>query len=166
MFARRLVFLRGRLDDERAGTVAAQLMSLDALGDDPVDLLVDFADGTLDAALAVVDTVDLVGVPVHATCNGRAEGPGVLIVAVAAVRRATPNARFRLREPRMETAPPVRDVEAWLAHQRERFEHFLERLARATGLPVRMVRRDVVHGRSLDAQEAVRYGLIDEVLNA
>src|SRR5690242_21910741 len=61
MFARRQVYLRGRLDDERAGAVAAQLMSLDALGDHAVDLLVDCADGTLDAALAVVDTIELMG---------------------------------------------------------------------------------------------------------
>jgi ATP-dependent Clp protease, protease subunit len=164
MFARRQVYLRGRLDDERAGAVAAQLMSLDALGDDPVDLLVDCADGTLDAALAVVDTIELMGVPVHATCIGRTEGPAVLVVAVAAVRRASPNTRFRLREPRTEAVPAVRDLEAWLGQQRERFDRFLERLAEATGLAVQMVRRDVARGRVLDAEEAVRYGLIDEVL--
>jgi ATP-dependent Clp protease protease subunit len=163
-FERRLVHLRGRLDDARAGEVAAQLMALDALGDDPVALLVDCADGTLDAALAVVDTIDLLGVPVHATCVGRADGPAVAVLAVADRRRASPNARIRLRAPRIDTGHAVRDVEGWLRHQQERFDRFLGRMAQATGQPIQRVRRDVSKGRSLDAEEAVGYGLIDEVL--
>jgi ATP-dependent Clp protease protease subunit len=163
-FERRLVYLRGRLDDVRAGEVATQLMTLDALGDAPVGLLMDCADGTLDAALAVVDTIDLLGVPVHATCLGRADGPAVAALAAADLRRASPNARLWLRAPRTDVGRAVHDVEGMLQHQRERLDRFLARLARATGQPVARIRRDVSKGRSLDADEAVRYGLIDEVL--
>src|SRR2546430_7030452 len=77
MFERRLVYVRAPLDDRRAGEVTAQLMTLDAEGDDPVSVLIDCADATLDGAFAVVDTIDLLGVPVHATCIGRVEGPAV-----------------------------------------------------------------------------------------
>ena len=164
MFERRLVYVRAPLDDRRAGEVTAQLMTMDAEGDDPVSVLIDCADATLDGAFAVVDTIDLLGVPVHATCIGRVEGPAVAVVAVADHRRASPNARIRLCAPRTDAAPPVRDVEGWLSQQRERFERFLDRLARASGQPIARIREDVTRGRSLDAREAVRYGLIDEVV--
>ena len=86
------------------------------------------------------------------------------VVAVADHRRASPNARIRLCAPATDAAPPVRDVEGWLSQQRERFERFLDRLARASGQPIARIREDVTRGRSLDAREAVRYGLIDEVV--
>ena len=55
--------------------------------------------GTLEAALMIIDMIDLLGVPVHARCVGRAEGAAVGIVAVAPHRSATPHARFRLGLP-------------------------------------------------------------------
>jgi hypothetical protein len=80
MFERRAIFLHGALDDRAAGELAIALMALDAEGDGPIALTIDCADGTLDGALASIDTIDLLGVPVHATCVGRVEGPacGVL----------------------------------------------------------------------------------------
>ena len=50
LFERRLLFLTGGLDDRAAGDIAAQLMTLDASGDEPVQLHVDSAGGSLDAA--------------------------------------------------------------------------------------------------------------------
>ena len=66
LFERRIVFLRGALDDALAGDVAAQLMTLDASGDDPVQLHVDSPGGPLEPAFVLIDTIGLLGVPVLA----------------------------------------------------------------------------------------------------
>ena len=76
LFEQRIVSLRGTLDDEVAGLVCAELMTLDASGDSAITLFVDSGEATLSAAFSVMDTIDLLGVPVHATCMGRA-GPAV-----------------------------------------------------------------------------------------
>lgn len=59
LFERRIVSLTGDLDDEAANTLGVALMTLDATGDDPVRLQIDSGDGTVTAALAVMDIVDL-----------------------------------------------------------------------------------------------------------
>lgn len=76
LFDQRVVFLWGRLDDTTASQLAAELMTLDATGDDPVQLQIDSPGGSLQAALCLVDVIDLLGVELTATCVGQAVGPG------------------------------------------------------------------------------------------
>ena len=90
--------VRGDLNEALAGQVALELMSLDASGDEHVTLYVDSGGGNLEAAFTVIDVIDLLGVPVHATCLGRAEGP-----AVGSGRRLGPPFRRSARE-----IPPLR----------------------------------------------------------
>jgi ATP-dependent Clp protease protease subunit len=165
MFDRRVVFAHGVLDDRAAGELAIALMTLDAEGDDPIELLIDCWDGTLDGALASIDTVDLLGVPVHATCVGRVEGPACGLLAVCDQRRATSNTRFRISAPHERFEGTTRDALAQLEELESRLGRFVARLADATGRPLRSVADDVAGSRLLDAEGALRYGLLDEVID-
>ncbi len=163
LFDRRVVFLWGYLDDAQAGRLAAELMTLDATGDDPVQLHIDSPGGTLEAALCLVDVIDLLGVELTATCVGQAAGPAIGPLAVAHRRRATPHARFRLCEPVFELSGPARHLEARAADQRAQLRRFCERLAVSIGRPADSLEHDLATGRLLDAQEALEYGIIDEI---
>ncbi|HEY3721721.1 MAG TPA: ATP-dependent Clp protease proteolytic subunit [Acidimicrobiia bacterium] len=160
---RRIVTLTGRLDDALASMVAAELMALDADGDDAIALQVDCEGGTVEAAFMLMDTIDLLGVPVRARCVGRAEGVGTGIVAVASSRAATPHARFRLSVPEVSFAGSAANLEVNVREHQRRLEQFVSRLATATGRPFEHVEADVERGRWLDAEEALVYGLIDEI---
>jgi ATP-dependent Clp protease protease subunit len=164
LFDRGVLFLRGALDDRAAGDLAMALMTRDASGDEPVALYVDGDGGTVDGALAVMDTIDLLGVPVHATCTGRVGGAAVGVVAVCDRRRASANARFRLEAPREAFEGAAGDVEAWLREHEERVGRFVARIAKATGRPAERLRAELDAGLGLDAGQARRYGLIDEVI--
>lgn len=163
LFDRRVVFLWGYLDDALASHLAAELMTLDATGDDPVQLHIDSPGGTLEAALCLIDVIDLLGVELTATCVGQAAGPAIGPLAVAHHRRATPHARFRLCEPVFELSGPARDLEAWAAHNRAQLRQFSQRLAASLGSPPEALERDLAAGRFLDATQALEYGLIDEI---
>src|SRR5207247_1676288 len=112
---------------------STELMALDAAGDDAVTLNVDCGGGTLSASLMIIDVIDLLGVPVHARCTGRAEGAPVGIVAVAQLRSATPHARFRPGIPDVEFAGRADDVERQAREHQRQVEVFVRRLAAATG---------------------------------
>ena len=163
LFERRIVFLRGALDDALAGDVAAQLMTLDASGDDPVQLHVDSPGGPLEPAFVLIDTIGLLGVPVHALCVGRAEGAALGVLAAAELRRAAPHARFRLSQPDEKVGGVARDIETWVAQKQRMLDEFHRHVAAATGRPLEQVEADTAAGRYLDADEAVTYGLVHEV---
>jgi ATP-dependent Clp protease protease subunit len=163
LFEQRVVFLWGPLDDLTASHLAAELMTLDATGDDPVQLHIDSPGGTLEAALCLVDVIDLLGVELTATCVGQAVGPVLGPLAVAHHRRATAHARFRLSEPVFELSGPAREIDAQAAGHRAQLRRFCERLAPALGRPAESLEQDLATGRFLDAAQALEYGLIDEV---
>jgi len=163
LFEQRVVFLWGPLDDMAASHLAAELMTLDATGDDPVHLQIDSPGGTLDAALCLIDVIDLLGVELTATCVGQAVGPAIGPLAVAHRRRATPHARFRLSEPVFEHSGAARDLDAWAGHHRTQLTSFCERLAPALHRAPDAIEHDLATGRFLDADQALEYGLIDDI---
>ena len=163
LFEQRIVFLWGGLDDSGANDIAAQLMTLDATADTPIHLHVDCPGGTLTAALSLIDVVDLLGVELHATCIGQAAGPPLAVFAAAHHRRATPHARFRLQSPVVEFHGRAREVESFVAQHTMQLRSLTQRLATAVHLPPERVEADMDSGRFLNANEAVAYGLVDEV---
>jgi ATP-dependent Clp protease protease subunit len=163
MLAKRIVTLRGILDEALAGQVALELMSLDASGDERITLYVDSASGTLEGAFTVIDVIDLLGVPVHTTCLGRAEGPAVGVVAVSDHRSAAPHARFRLCEPQSSAQGRASDMQRFAEQQRIQLDRFVARIAESSGRPSEHVEADLSEGRYLQAEEALEYGLIDEI---
>lgn len=160
----RVVVVSGPLGHPVANRAAAELMTLDATGDGPIELRLDSTGGDLDPALVLIDTIGVVGVAVRVTCLGRVEGSATGVVAVATHRRAGTHTRFRLCEPEVSSlsGSPAR-LEAWAAEHQRRLRRFSELLAVATGRPPAEVAADLSSGRYLDADQALEYGLIDEI---
>jgi len=163
LLEQRMVSLTGPLDAEATNRAAASLALLDASGDDPVELRLCDVDADLDVALTLVDTLDLMGVPVHATCLGEVNGLAIAILAVADRRTAARHATLHLREPRTQWSGHTGDVAAHAEHHHRRLRLLQERVARACRRPVDAVAADMRAGRILTAEEAQGYGLIDSV---
>jgi ATP-dependent Clp protease, protease subunit len=160
----RTVLLQGPLHEDHALAASAELMLLDGEGDEAVQLRIESEGGTLDGALMLVDVIDLLGVPVQATCMGRLEGAAVAAFAVAPTRVLGAHARIRLSEPRTAYEDcRAAELAVVVAHHRTRVEQFVACLAEATGQPTGTVADDLRRGRFLTAQEAVDLGYADEV---
>jgi ATP-dependent Clp protease, protease subunit len=165
LLGERVVSLFGRLDDSTVSDLAAQLWSLDALGDEPVELLVSVSGGTVNATSALIDVLDVVGVEVGVTCVGGLVGPPIGLLAAVHHRRAAPSARFVLRDEEVRLEGSYRDLDSAVRQHHEQRHNLLARIAAATGGRQSLgdVLADYERGRSLDAEEARRYGLIDEI---
>jgi ATP-dependent Clp protease, protease subunit len=164
LFEQRVVLLHGPLDDLSATRTSAELMTLDADGDEPITLRVDCREGSLALALTLMDVIELLGVPVHALCLGQVAAGAVGVVAVCTRRAAMPSTLFALREPTTEqSAVHVRNVAQWSKLRTDERERFCARVAEAAARPVEQVREDFAKGTFLDAPAAVAYGLVDEV---
>jgi ATP-dependent Clp protease, protease subunit len=161
LLAQRIVVITGQLDDRCASDVGSRLMYLDATGDEPVTVRISSRDGSIDAALALIDIVDAMGVPVHTVAVGGVEGAAVGVLAVGHERIASPNARLRLCEESVAIAGHSRALEGWAAAYRDRLGSFAECIARRANHPSDVVLSDLAAGRYLTVNEAVTYGLID-----
>src|SRR5262245_34378387 len=96
---RRIVVVSGRLDDGAAVKAAAALLSLDAQGDEPIELHLNSPDGELGAAFVLIDTIEMLRLPLRTLCRGQVGGPVIGLLAVADYRMAAPHARFHLSQP-------------------------------------------------------------------
>lgn len=162
LFDRRTVLVSGTLDTDLATAAAAELMTLDATGDEGITVHLDCGESGLEAAFTLIDVIDLVGVPVTTVCVGRLAGPAVGVLAVGERRLALPHASFHLTEPRSSFSGHADDVAGWAAQYRKLLDRFVARLAEATGRGEAELAEDLRAGRHLDAAEARRYGLVDE----
>jgi ATP-dependent Clp protease protease subunit len=163
LFAQRVVLLHGALDDATVGRASAELMTLDAEGDEAISLRIDSGDGSLALALTLMDVIELLGVPVRALCLGQIAGPAIGVVAVCSHRAAMPSTRFALREPSTQLESHVRNVAQWAELRTDERDRFCARVAGAVGASTAAVAADLASGRFFSATEAVTYGLLDEV---
>ena len=163
LFERRIVFLTGRLDDALAAQVASQVTMLDAAGDGPIDVVVNSADGTLEAAFVLIDVLEAARAVVRAQCQGQVSGPAVGVVAAAAERSAAPHTTFRLIAPATRVSGTPAELATASVQHRQLLWRFQARLARTTGRPAEDVADDMRQGRYLDARQALDYGLIDTI---
>jgi ATP-dependent Clp protease protease subunit len=163
LMEQRVVLLQGPLDDATVVRVSAELMTLDAEGDDPVTLRIDCGEASLAPALTLMDVVELMGVPVRALCLGQVGGGAVGVLAVCAHRSAMPSTRFSLSEPTTHLEAHVRNVAQWAELRAAERQRFCERVAAAVGKAAVEVGADLERGRFFGASEAVAYGLLDEV---
>ncbi|HEY6539077.1 MAG TPA: ATP-dependent Clp protease proteolytic subunit, partial [Candidatus Dormibacteraeota bacterium] len=163
MFDRRIVWIRGRLDDLTATAVATQLMTLDGSGDDPIQLHINSAEGTLSGALTLMDTIAALGVRVEAVCAGRAEGPALGVLAVSHRRQAASHSRLRLHDDGLATSGAARGVAQVVAQHQRQLEHFVEMVGQATQQPAERIEIDLAASRYFDVEEALQYHLVDAI---
>jgi ATP-dependent Clp protease protease subunit len=158
---RRVIALAGEVDDEVANRTVAELALLDATDDEPIELRLSGVTAGLDAALSLVDALDLVGAPVHATALGTLTGAAVALLAVADTRVLGAHATLHLTEPR--SPAHLGEVESAAAEHARRVRRLQERIADACGRDVEQVAAEMRTGRLLTAAEARDYGLADAV---
>ena len=163
LFDKRIVVVRGRLDHDHATRLAAQILALDAAGNDPIEMHIDCPDAEIGATLLLMDTVDLAGSPVHAVAAGQVGGAAVGLLAAADRRLALPHCRFRLAEPQADLAGTADQVVSGASQHLQMLEALIVRVAEVTGQPRHRVENDLGEGVFLTADQAVDYGLVEAV---
>jgi ATP-dependent Clp protease, protease subunit len=163
----RIVFLGDPIDDALANTIVAQLLFLDSVepGKD-IALYVNSPGGSSTALFAIYDTMQFLKSDVATYCLGQAASAAAVILASGAAgkRFALPNSRILLHQPHGGIEGQSADLEIHakeIVRQRRRVE---ELLAEHTGQTIERLRRDTDRDFILGPQEAVEYGIVDQVV--
>src|SRR3989344_4194443 len=162
----RIVFLGGLIDDDVANLVIAQLLFLEA--EDPkkdISLYINSPGGSVTATLAMVDTMNHVKPSVSTVCVGMAaSGAAVLLSSGAKGKRfALPNAEVMIHQPHGGAEGQATDIEI-TAKQILKLRAVLNRiLVKNTSQPLAKIEKDVERDFFMTAEEAKKYGLVDQV---
>jgi ATP-dependent Clp protease protease subunit len=163
LMEQRIVMASGQLDGEAATRLSAQLLTLDAEGDEPIRLELQGISADLPAALAVMGVLDVVGVPVHGRASGQLGGAALGVLAACSDRSAYPNAVFALSEPRAGFDGSAAELSAQEEQLRMMLDTLYRRLAEVTGQEPDAVRADARRGRLLSTEDAISYGLVQHL---
>jgi ATP-dependent Clp protease, protease subunit len=165
----RIVFLGVQIDDVSANDVMAQLLYLES--EDPdrdINIYINSPGGSFTALTAIYDTMQFVRPDISTVCLGQAASAAAVLLAAGAhgKRFAVPNARILIHQPSGSGEGQSSDIEIQ-AREIMRMNSLLEKmLSDHTGQSVEGVRNDIKRDKILTAEEAVTYGLIDEVIQS
>jgi ATP-dependent Clp protease, protease subunit len=163
----RIVFLGVQIDDVSANDVMAQLLFLES--EDPdrdINIYINSPGGSFTALTAIYDTMQYIRPDISTVCLGQAASAAAVLLAAGTKgkRFAVPNARILIHQPSGSGEGQSSDIEIQ-ANEIMRMRALLERmLSEHTARTEEQVRKDINRDKILTAEEAVEYGLIDEVL--
>jgi ATP-dependent Clp protease, protease subunit len=169
LFEERIVFLGTQIDDVSANDVMAQLLCLESMDPDrDIYLYINSPGGSFTALTAIYDTMQFIRPDIQTVCMGQAASAAAVILAAGTKgkRFALPHSRILIHQPYSEGGGQGSDIEIQ-AREILRMRSLLESLlARHSGRSDDQVRNDIERDKILTAEEAVDYGLVDEVIQS
>ena len=162
----RIIFLGAGVEDDIANLVIAQLLFLDA--EDPekeIFLYINSPGGVITSGLAIYDTMRYVRAPVSTICTGIAMSMGAVLLAAGAPGRrlALPHSRIMIHQGSGGFRGNTPDVFIQVKEMEQLVKTTQEILAAHTGQPMEKVVKDTDRDLFLSPEQAVEYGIIDEV---
>lgn len=164
----RIVFLGDGIDDHVANLVVAQPLFLESEDPDKdISLYINSPGGVISSGMAIYDTMQYVKCPVSTICVGQAASMAAVLLAAGAPgkRFALPYARVMIHQPSGGSQGQAADIEIQ-AKEILRLKDILNRiLVQHTGQPLKRIAADTDRDFFMSAEEAVRYGLVDRVID-
>src|SRR5206468_3331696 len=169
MFEERIIFLGVQIDDASANDVMAQLLTLESMDPDrDIVMYINSPGGSFTAMTAIYDTMQFVRPDIQTVCLGQAASAAAVLLAAGTPgkRMALPNARVLIHQPYSETGRgQVSDLEI-AAREIQRMRTQLEEmLAKHSSTPIEKIRDDIERDKILTAEDALSYGLIDQIIS-
>ncbi len=164
----RIIFLGTAIDDNVANLIIAQLLFLEA--DDPdreISMYINSPGGAVDSGLGVYDTMQHVRPDVVTYCVGMAASMSALLLAGGAKgkRYSLPNSRIMIHQPSGQAGGTAEDVRIYADEILKMRKRYNELMAKHTGKSVEVVEKDSDRDFFLSAEEALKYGIVDRVVN-
>ncbi|MEK9770207.1 MAG: ATP-dependent Clp endopeptidase proteolytic subunit ClpP [Betaproteobacteria bacterium] len=165
----RVIFLVGAVNEATANLVVAQMLFLESENPEKdIYFYINSPGGVVSAGLAIYDTMQFIKPQVSTLCVGQAASMGSFLLAAGAPgkRFALPNSRIMIHQPLGGFQGQASDIEIHAKEILYLKGRLNELLAQHTGKSVGEIEKDTDRDNFMNAEEAVTYGLVDEVLRA
>ena len=167
----RIIFLSEDVNHASASLVVAQLLFLES--EDPdreIYLYINSPGGSITDGMAIVDTINYIKCPVTTICVGLAASMGAVLLAsgTKGKRYATPNAEILIHQPLIAgggLSGQTTEIKIHADHMVKTREKLNKLLSERTGQDLATIERDTERDRYMTAEEALKYGLIDGIMD-
>ncbi len=165
----RILFLGAEVTDELANDINAKLLLLDA--DDherDISLYINSPGGSVYAGMAIFDTMNFVRCDVATICIGMAASMGQFLLCAGAKgkRSALPHSRILMHQPLGQMQGKASDIQIHADQMLKTKKQMAELISSLTGQPLDRVERDSDRDRWFTPQEALEYGMIDQIVGS
>ena len=163
----RIIFLGAPIYDDAANIIQAQLLFLET--NDPekdIQIYINSPGGSVSAGLGIYDTMQLVSCDVSTICTGMAASMGAVLLTAGAKgkRKALPHSRVMIHQPLGGAQGQASDIEITAREIMRTKRELYEILSLHSGASIKKIEKDADRDYWMSAEEALKYGLIDEVL--
>ena len=163
----RIIFLGTEINDAVSNLVIAQLLFLQSEdAEKDVSIYINSPGGVVTAGMAIYDTMQFLKCPITTYCMGQAASMGAVLLAAGThgKRFALPNSRIMIHQPLGGAQGQATDIEIQTKEILRMKKDLNKILAHHTGQPVKTIEKDTDRDFFMSASEAVKYGLVDEVI--
>ena len=163
----RIIFLSDEVNDATASLVVAQLLFLDSEDPDKdINLYINSPGGSVTAGMAIYDTMQYTKADVSTICVGMAASMGAFLLSSGAKgkRFALPNSEIMIHQPLGGVQGQTTDMKIHVERKLKIKENLNKILSENTGQPIDIVKQDTERDNFMDAEEALKYGLIDNIV--
>jgi len=163
----RIIFMGEQVQDSMANTVIAQMLFLESEDPDKdINLYINSPGGSVTAGLAIYDTMEYIRPDIATICMGQATSMGALLLAAGAKgkRYALPHARVMIHQPLGGAQGQATDIDIQAKEIMKIKELIHKILVKHTGQTLEKIRHDTERDYFMDAEEAMRYGIVDRII--
>ncbi len=163
----RIIFLGGEINDDVANLVVAQMLFLEAEDPDKdISLYINSPGGVITSGMAIYDTMQYLKCDVSTICMGMAASMASFLLAAGkkGKRRALPNSEIMIHQPLGGTQGQATDIDIHARHIIATREKLNRILSERTGQSIERIAQDTERDNFMSAQQALEYGIIDEII--
>ena len=162
----RIIILTGEIDDNTANIVVAQLLYLDSINNNDISLYINSPGGSITAGMAIYDTMNFIKSDVSTICLGMAASMGAFLFSsgTKGKRYCLPNSEVMIHQPLGGASGQATEIKIAAEHILKIKEKLNKILASNTNKDIKTIEIDTERDNYLSSEEALQYGLIDQIL--
>ena len=162
----RIIILSGEIDDITANSVVAQLLYLDGINHDDISIYINSPGGSITSGMAIYDTMNFITSKVSTICVGMAASMAAFLLSSgeSGKRYALENAEVMIHQPLGGAQGQATEIKIAAERILKLKKKLNQILSNNTGKDISVIENDTERDFFMDSNEALKYGIIDEVL--
>lgn len=164
LLQKRIIFLTGEINDNISSLIVSELLYLDSKNNQDIYMYINSPGGSVSSGLAIYDTMKFIKANVITIGMGLCASMGAFLLSSGDTRKALENCEIMIHEPLGGVSGQATDIKIHAEHILKIKEKINKILAKNTGKKISQIEKDTRKDNFMDANEALKYGLIDEII--